>query len=944
MVQFVNLCYRGSLKLKTQRLFFQTIKKQFLIVSILLIILLSSLNTPQVLNSVNLDNYNRKLPSLSNPIQSLNNGSRQYLDLTPPAVSRIRLEPQEGLITSIDHVAVILEGVVDFESGIAEVWCQYSLEGNVWQIVEGNRLTDSKSSYYCILPPQEVGTIVYYRVLVFDNAGNKIQIPKEDGFQYTVGSSSQVSNPIIEDVLISPTSSVVSGGQLAVAAVVSSVTNPESAQVEVRYSATPADTESWKYQQLLPIAISNTWEELDSGVIYASSFNVTAAPGTSLSLAVGFRDMWGQWVEDTNHQQFYTISVVTNPQDDNEAPLIQCKFMSQKNPTTQDYLLLVLGISDDITNRVVYQTLPTSGVEVSVNNAPYVSLFHPEYPMLYNLPAIVPGYFYNLDTGPIRVMVVRCRAFSPGDSISIKQTFVDLEGSSVTDVTSFTIQTPSEVDTNNPEELSLQIDQAREEVPTNLVWGMIDYQSGLDYYGGCWLEYSLDGDSDFSNGLDDGKVPFSPFLPIKIPASPGGVERIYYQLKASDRAGNTYSTGKRFINVQPFTDIDVPTLEQVYLAEGLDFPENWYFDLIVKAWDDSGIKRLIVDYTIDSAIFKTIVNTSNLVELSNNRFLLKCRIPESIDSPIQFRITAIDYFDKESTLLTSFYSLYAANKPNLALSEITIVPDQPYEYEPVVITGSLSSQLGMSMFGYSVGVLWHNITDGNSARYPLYTLHFDENSQNVTLETIFPGFSQNSQVKVTIHIRSIEGEQISYDLGSITIFGEIPPKVSILTPKEGETVYDSSLITIRIAASDTDEGVDFVQYKIDNSEWVDITDSQSNGIYISIWDPKDQEGIHTLYAKVQDGQGIVSETLTIFQVKKTLGAFLLIDNDQGSLEELPYIKAFNQMGIGYDIWLVNTSGIPNSATLLMYPTIIWIFGNDSQFMIPSDLFRELEHF
>ncbi|MFX1513919.1 MAG: Ig-like domain-containing protein, partial [Promethearchaeota archaeon] len=826
------------------------------------------------------------LQSYKEIYQKFENQSRGSLDLYPPAVRRIRLEPQEKLITSMDHVTVILEGVVDFESGIAEVWCQYSLEGNVWQIVEGNRLSDSKSSYYCILPPQEAGTTVYYRVLVFDNVGNKIQIPKENGFQYTVVSYSQVSKPVIEDVLISPTSSVISGGQLAVAAVVSSVINPESAQVEVRYSTTPADTESWKYQQLLPIAMSTKWEELDSGVIYASSFNVIAAPGTSLSLAVGFRDMWGQWVENTNQQQFYTISVVANTQNDDEAPIVKHKFMSNDNPTTQDYLLLAVGISDDITSRVVYQTLPTSGVEVSVNKAPYVSLFHQEYPMLNDLPAIVPGYFYNLDTGPIRVIVVRCRAFSAGDSISIKQTFVDLQGSSTTDVTSFTLQAPSDVDTEKPEELSFQIDLAREEIPTNLVWGMMDSQSGLDYYGGCWLEYSLDGDSDFSNGLNDGKVPFSPFLPTQIPASPEGVERVYYQLKAADRAGNIYSTGKRFINVQHFTDIDVPTLEQVYLAEGLDFPENWYFDVIVKAWDDSGINRLIVDYTNDSITFKTIVNTSNLVELSNNRFLLKCRISESSDSPIQFRITAIDYFDKKSTLLTSFYSPYAANKPNLALSEITILPDQPYEYEPIVIAGSLSSQLGMSMFGYSVGVLWYNITDGNSARYPLYPLHFDENSQNVILESILPGFSQNNLVEVEIHVRSIEGEQFSYDLDSITIFGDIPPKVSILTPKEGETLYDSSLITIRIAASDADEGVDFVQYKIDNSEWNDITDSQSNGIYVGIWDPKDQEGIHTLYAKVQDGQGIESETLTIFQVKKTLGAFLLIDNDQGSLEEL----------------------------------------------------------
>jgi hypothetical protein len=88
------------------------------------------------------------------------------------------------------------------------------------------------------------------------------------------------------------------------------------------------------------------------------------------------------------------------------------------------------------------------------------------------------------------------------------------------------------------------------------------------------------------------------------------------------------------------------------------------------------------------------------------------------------------------------------------------------------------------------------------------------------------------------------------------------PTCAITSPSSGAKV--SGTISITGTASDADGTVEKVEVKIDNSDWVKTTGTESWSIKLSTTSQPD--GIHTIYARSYDGEDYSSEARVNIEV------------------------------------------------------------------------------
>jgi len=90
-----------------------------------------------------------------------------FADTTAPTISNVDYSPR--IPTAEDQVTVTAS-VVDTESGVSFVALFYSANAGAWHIVSMSNT--SGSTYSAVIPKLSSGTVVQFKVLSQDNAGN----------------------------------------------------------------------------------------------------------------------------------------------------------------------------------------------------------------------------------------------------------------------------------------------------------------------------------------------------------------------------------------------------------------------------------------------------------------------------------------------------------------------------------------------------------------------------------------------------------------------------------------------------------------------------------------------------------------------------------------------------------------------------------------------------
>ncbi len=93
------------------------------------------------------------------------------LDITPPQIGKPAQKPHKNII-ELNETVTITVNATDEESGIDKVTLSYTTDnGTTWTNLTMN-LNITTNSYATIIPEQQPSTIVKYKIIAYDNAGN----------------------------------------------------------------------------------------------------------------------------------------------------------------------------------------------------------------------------------------------------------------------------------------------------------------------------------------------------------------------------------------------------------------------------------------------------------------------------------------------------------------------------------------------------------------------------------------------------------------------------------------------------------------------------------------------------------------------------------------------------------------------------------------------------
>lgn len=105
------------------------------------------------------------------------------LDITPPEIGEPAQTPTNTIIQPTEKVKISVN-VTDIESGISQVILSYTTnDGTTWTNLN-MQLNTTTGSYEIEMPQQQPGTIVKYKIIAYDNAGNNAT-KDNNGYYYT---------------------------------------------------------------------------------------------------------------------------------------------------------------------------------------------------------------------------------------------------------------------------------------------------------------------------------------------------------------------------------------------------------------------------------------------------------------------------------------------------------------------------------------------------------------------------------------------------------------------------------------------------------------------------------------------------------------------------------------------------------------------------------------
>ncbi|RLG42197.1 MAG: hypothetical protein DRN78_03405, partial [Thermoproteota archaeon] len=159
----------------------------------------------------------------------------------------------------------------------------------------------------------------------------------------------------------------------------------------------------------------------------------------------------------------------------------------------------------------------------------------------------------------------------------------------------------------------------------------------------------------------------------------------------------------------------------------------------------------------------------------------------------------------------------------------------------------------------------------------------------------------------------------------------IEPSITLHEPAD-ESYYNSSTVTVKWNASDSESGIDYYEIKIDAGSWIDVgSTTQYNITGLA-------EGVHTVYVRAYDKAGNFNEISAIFYVDLSDPSVLIISPNSGVYvnDSTPLIKwtMDDNFGIGevmidygsgwVNIGIVNQYELPEVAdgSLTVYVMVI----------------------
>jgi nitrous oxidase accessory protein len=117
------------------------------------------------------------------------------LDITPPEIGEPVQTPSNNTIQPTEKVKISVN-VTDDESGISQVILSYTTDnGTTWTNLN-MQMNATTNSYEVEVPEQQPGTVVKYKIVTYDNAGNSA-IKDNNGYYYTYQVIPEFPSPII---------------------------------------------------------------------------------------------------------------------------------------------------------------------------------------------------------------------------------------------------------------------------------------------------------------------------------------------------------------------------------------------------------------------------------------------------------------------------------------------------------------------------------------------------------------------------------------------------------------------------------------------------------------------------------------------------------------------------------------------------------------------------
>jgi hypothetical protein len=133
--------------------------------------------------------------SLSNYVDIVVTVLSASLDITPPEIGEPLQTPLNNTIQPNEKVKISVK-VTDDESGISQVILSYTTDnGTTWTNLN-MQMNATTNSYEIEVPEQQPGTVVKYKIVAYDNAGNSA-IKDNNGYYYTYQVIPEFPSPII---------------------------------------------------------------------------------------------------------------------------------------------------------------------------------------------------------------------------------------------------------------------------------------------------------------------------------------------------------------------------------------------------------------------------------------------------------------------------------------------------------------------------------------------------------------------------------------------------------------------------------------------------------------------------------------------------------------------------------------------------------------------------
>jgi subtilisin family serine protease len=175
--------------------------------------------------------------------------------------------------------------------------------------------------------------------------------------------------------------------------------------------------------------------------------------------------------------------------------------------------------------------------------------------------------------------------------------------------------------------------------------------------------------------------------------------------------------------------------------------------------------------------------------------------------------------------------------------------------------------------GEAVTLQGHGEDDGNIISYKWSSSIDGElgSKSSVTLLDLSTG-SHIIYFKVKDNL-GVWSEETTANL-NVQMRSNLPPTISFVNPKSGETVYD--MVFIHVEAEDEINEITRIDLRVDDDDWFKISDSAVG--YYSL-DSKDMsQGKHVLYVRAFDGEEYSEEEFVIVEVEQ--------EDEEGSLPPL----------------------------------------------------------